>query len=289
MADEKKKKGLMDKVVDALTDRDEKEAAAEAARKKAEAEAAAKKAQAEAAARQKAAEAKAAADKARAEFEAKQAMAKKQAETEKAAAEAKERARAAEAELARVKARERAEEVREAAAERAAKIQAEAEAREAAQKAAEEAERNKVRHTVVAGETLSHISLKYYKTANRWKEIYEANKDQIRDPDQIYPGQIFTVPDANPPETIDPERKEPLTSAEGGAVRADVAARLRDLARRPGWFPTVSELLDWLAAQHGVRALPAREWRLMQWRWARDLVARQVRQRLSARRRARAG
>ncbi|MFZ0693850.1 MAG: hypothetical protein WAN51_06830 [Alphaproteobacteria bacterium] len=24
--------------------------------------------------------------------------------------------------------------------------------------------------------------------------IFEANKDQIRDPDMIYPGQVFTLP-----------------------------------------------------------------------------------------------
>jgi len=28
--------------------------------------------------------------------------------------------------------------------------------------------------------------------------IYEANKDQIRDPDLIYPGQIFTLPKRAP-------------------------------------------------------------------------------------------
>ena len=26
--------------------------------------------------------------------------------------------------------------------------------------------------------------------------IYEANRDRIRDPDLIYPGQVFTVPPA---------------------------------------------------------------------------------------------
>jgi hypothetical protein len=28
----------------------------------------------------------------------------------------------------------------------------------------------------------------------RWPEIYSANKDQIKDPDLIYPGQVFTIP-----------------------------------------------------------------------------------------------
>ncbi len=52
------------------------------------------------------------------------------------------------------------------------------------------------RHTVAAGETLSHISLKYYKTANRWKEIYEANKDVIGDNHNlIRPGQELVIPE----------------------------------------------------------------------------------------------
>ena len=25
-------------------------------------------------------------------------------------------------------------------------------------------------------------------------QVYEANKDRIRDPDLIYPGQVFTIP-----------------------------------------------------------------------------------------------
>ncbi len=54
-----------------------------------------------------------------------------------------------------------------------------------------------VQHTVQSGETLSHISLHYYKTANRWKEIYEANKAVIGDnPNRIYPGQVLVIPNA---------------------------------------------------------------------------------------------
>jgi nucleoid-associated protein YgaU len=51
------------------------------------------------------------------------------------------------------------------------------------------------KHTVGAGETLSHISLKYYGTANRWQEIYEANKDEIGDnPNKIKAGQELIIP-----------------------------------------------------------------------------------------------
>ncbi|MBL8057144.1 MAG: LysM peptidoglycan-binding domain-containing protein [Anaerolineales bacterium] len=68
----------------------------------------------------------------------------------------------------------------------------------AAEKAAAEAAALRAkwqRHTVAAGETLSHISLKYYKTANRWQEIYEANKDVIGDNHNlIKPGQELVIP-----------------------------------------------------------------------------------------------
>ncbi len=52
-----------------------------------------------------------------------------------------------------------------------------------------------VRHyRVQPGDSLWKISEKFYGNGNRWKEIYEANKDQIQNPDLIYPDQIFAVP-----------------------------------------------------------------------------------------------
>lgn len=51
------------------------------------------------------------------------------------------------------------------------------------------------KHTVAAGDTLSAISLKHYGTANRWKEIYAANKAIIGDdPGKIKAGQVLTIP-----------------------------------------------------------------------------------------------
>jgi hypothetical protein len=71
-----------------------------------------------------------------------------------------------------------------------------------------------------------------------------------------------------------------------GAVDPTFRARLEALARRPGWFPTVGELLDWLRAQRGgPGTLPAGEWRRMQWSWARDLAARKLSERLRRRER----
>jgi nucleoid-associated protein YgaU len=51
-------------------------------------------------------------------------------------------------------------------------------------------------YTVVAGDSLSKISKKIYGEAGRWKEIWEANKDQIKNPDLIHPGQVLKIPGA---------------------------------------------------------------------------------------------
>lgn len=50
-------------------------------------------------------------------------------------------------------------------------------------------------YTVVAGDSLSKISKKFYGDANQWKKIFEANRDQIKNPDLIRPGQTFKIPD----------------------------------------------------------------------------------------------
>ena len=49
-------------------------------------------------------------------------------------------------------------------------------------------------YTVVKGDTLSAISLKYYGDANLYMKIYEANRGLLKDPDKIYPGQVLTIP-----------------------------------------------------------------------------------------------
>jgi nucleoid-associated protein YgaU len=52
------------------------------------------------------------------------------------------------------------------------------------------------RYTVVKGDSLSKIAKRVYGDAQQWRKIYEANRDQIKNPDLIYPGQTFTIPDA---------------------------------------------------------------------------------------------
>ncbi|MCU0302783.1 MAG: LysM peptidoglycan-binding domain-containing protein [Thermoanaerobaculales bacterium] len=49
-------------------------------------------------------------------------------------------------------------------------------------------------HMVVKGETLSHISAKYYGKANQYMKIFEANRDILDNPDLIKPGQKLRIP-----------------------------------------------------------------------------------------------
>jgi nucleoid-associated protein YgaU len=49
-------------------------------------------------------------------------------------------------------------------------------------------------YTVKAGDTLSAIAKREYGDASQWRKIYEANRDQIDNPDLIHPGQELKIP-----------------------------------------------------------------------------------------------
>jgi len=50
-------------------------------------------------------------------------------------------------------------------------------------------------HEVVAGDTLSKIAKQYLGDASKYMAIFEANKDQLSDPDKIKVGQKLRIPD----------------------------------------------------------------------------------------------
>lgn len=49
-------------------------------------------------------------------------------------------------------------------------------------------------HTVEKGDTLWAIAEKTLGDGNRYKEIFEANRPMLSDPDKIYPGQVLRIP-----------------------------------------------------------------------------------------------
>jgi hypothetical protein len=51
-------------------------------------------------------------------------------------------------------------------------------------------------YTVVAGDSLSKIAKTLLGNANRWHEIHELNRDTVKNPDLIRPGQVLKIPAA---------------------------------------------------------------------------------------------
>ncbi|RKE94714.1 LysM peptidoglycan-binding domain-containing protein [Ichthyenterobacterium magnum] len=50
------------------------------------------------------------------------------------------------------------------------------------------------RHTVKSGETLGKIAKHYYGDAMKYKDIFTANSDILKNPDLIYPDQELIIP-----------------------------------------------------------------------------------------------
>ncbi|MBC3847830.1 LysM peptidoglycan-binding domain-containing protein [Winogradskyella echinorum] len=50
------------------------------------------------------------------------------------------------------------------------------------------------RHTVASGETLGKIAKHYYGDAMKYKEIFAANSDILKNPDMIHPDQELIIP-----------------------------------------------------------------------------------------------
>lgn len=50
------------------------------------------------------------------------------------------------------------------------------------------------RHTVASGESLSKIAKHYYGDAMKYKQIFEANTNILKNPDVIHPDQVLIIP-----------------------------------------------------------------------------------------------
>jgi nucleoid-associated protein YgaU len=62
----------------------------------------------------------------------------------------------------------------------------------AAPPAADQAEQRT--YTVQGGDTLAGIAQQMYGDGNAWQQIFDANRDQLSDPNMIQPGQVLKIP-----------------------------------------------------------------------------------------------
>jgi nucleoid-associated protein YgaU len=56
-----------------------------------------------------------------------------------------------------------------------------------------------VAYTVKSGDTLSKIAKEHLGNANAYMDIFNANRDQLQDPDMIKPGQVLKIPQLSRP------------------------------------------------------------------------------------------
>ena len=51
-------------------------------------------------------------------------------------------------------------------------------------------------HIVAAGETFNSLAAQYLGSANRWQELWRANRDKAPNPDVLKPGTVIVIPTA---------------------------------------------------------------------------------------------
>jgi nucleoid-associated protein YgaU len=49
-------------------------------------------------------------------------------------------------------------------------------------------------YVVKPGDTLARLAEQFYSSASKWEKIYEANKEQVKNPNYIFVGMKLTIP-----------------------------------------------------------------------------------------------
>lgn len=95
-----------------------------------------------------------------------------------------------------------------------------------------------IRYRVKEGDCLWFIARAYLGRGREWRSIYAANRDQIRNPDLIYPGQVFTIP------------RRPVAVQSRHARKAEHRHHLKSAERHDPHRIAASELLRQQRAAH---------------------------------------
>jgi hypothetical protein len=104
-----------------------------------------------------------------------------------------------------------------------------------------------VSYTVVPGDTLERLAQRFLGNEERWPEIFAANRNAIKNPNLIYPGQVFRIPSADVTAVDPPIPRQPPSAPDSPALARWRGGRLsprnfvqllgpvaREVARRTG-------------------------------------------------------
>ncbi len=79
--------------------------------------------------------------------------------------------------------------------------------------------------TVRRGETLSSITERELGSADRWREVYQANRATLADPDELAIGMVLDIPDPAADEPAEPKRTEPKEGPRADRTEPDATPR----------------------------------------------------------------
>jgi nucleoid-associated protein YgaU len=86
------------------------------------------------------------------------------------------------------------------------------------------------RIVIQEGNNLWHLARIIYGSGAYYLLIFDANRDTISNPNDIFPGQVLVTPGVTPPEIVPPDLREPLAGLEYD-LPAELAGELEALQR----------------------------------------------------------
>jgi len=86
-------------------------------------------------------------------------------------------------------------------------------------------------HVIQAGDTLSGLAARYLGSSSRYREIYEANRNVLRSPDDLRDGVTIVIPDGG--KSRDAQKDVAGSPAAGSAAPASAGAKNTGVKARP--------------------------------------------------------